>query len=159
RLFPEVYDLWAETEKRYGCRIRAFYPRHDQLEALVERQGINGFYQSVEARKACCHVRKVEPLNRALAGSRAWITGLRRDQSAHRDGLGIVTVDAERQLLKLSPLFDWTREQASAFALSNNVPINPLHAKGYASIGCASCTRAIQPGEDERAGRWWWEWD
>jgi sulfate adenylyltransferase large subunit/thioredoxin-dependent adenylylsulfate APS reductase len=159
RLFPETYELWAETERRYGCRIAAFYPRHDQLEALIARQGINGFYQSQEARRACCHVRKVEPLDRALAGARAWVTGLRSDQSVHRSGFGIATVDGERRLIKVNPLFDWSREDVLAFAASHAVPINPLHAKGFVSIGCAPCTRAIAPGEDERAGRWWWEND
>ncbi len=159
RLFPETYDLWAETERRFGRRIRAVYPHQADLEALVERQGINGFYDSREARVACCHVRKVEPLNRALAGARAWITGLRGDQSANRKSMGVVTFDTDRKLLKLNPLFDWSREQTLAFALANNVPVNRLHAKGFASIGCAPCTRAINPGEPERAGRWWWEQD
>ncbi len=159
RLFPETYELWAETERRYACRIRAVYPRHAELEAMIERQGINGFYDSHKARLACCHVRKVEPLNRALSGARAWITGLRADQSDTRKSTGVVSLDTERGLLKLNPLFDWTREAALAFASANNVPINRLHAKGFASIGCAPCTRAISPGQDERAGRWWWEGD
>ena len=116
RLFPETYQLWADTERRYGCRIRAIYPRPAELEALVIEQGINGFYKSQPARLACCHVRKVEPLNRALAGAKAWLTGLRGDQSAHRQGMGIVEIDAERALLKLNPLFDWTRDAALAFA-------------------------------------------
>jgi len=157
RLFPETYALWEETERRYGLRIRAIYPQHVQLETLVAAQGINGFYRSREARLACCHVRKVEPLNRALSGARAWIVGLRADQSSHRQGMGLVTVDAERALIKVSPFFDWTRDAIENFVTQNNVPINPLHAKGFASIGCAPCTRAIAPGEPERAGRWWWE--
>jgi phosphoadenosine phosphosulfate reductase len=157
RLFPETYALWEETERRYGLRIRAIYPQHAQLETLVAAQGINGFYASRDARLACCHVRKVEPLNRALAGARAWIVGLRADQSSHRQGMGLVTADAERGLIKVSPFFDWTRDAIENFATQNNIPINPLHAKGFASIGCAPCTRAIAPGEPERAGRWWWE--
>jgi bifunctional enzyme CysN/CysC len=157
RLFPETHALWAETEKRYGRRIRAVYPRHTDLEALVERQGIDGLYDSREARVACCHVRKVEPLNRALAGAQGWIAGLRADQSADRLDLGLVSADTSRALIKLNPLFDWTRERVLAFAAANNVPINRLHAEGFASIGCAPCTRAIAPGEPERAGRWWWE--
>jgi len=157
RLFPETYDLWAETEKRYGRRIRAIYPRHADLEALVERQGINGFHHSREARIACCQVRKVEPLNRALAGAQAWIAGLRADQSGHRRDMALVTADATRGLIKLNPLFDWTREDVLAFTSANSIPINRLHADGFASIGCAPCTRAIAPGEPERAGRWWWE--
>ena len=115
RLFPETYDLWAETERRYGRRIRAIQPRHADLEALLERQGVNGFYESREARTACCHVRKVEPLDRALDGAQAWISGLRGDQSAHRQGMGIITVDEERLLLKLNPLFDWSRQAVLDF--------------------------------------------
>jgi len=157
RLFPETYELWAETERRFDRRIRAVYPRHDGLEEFVARQGINGFYDSREARAACCHVRKVEPLNRALAGAKAWITGLRGDQSGHRGTMGIVKLDAERGLLKLNPLFDWTRQAVLAFVSDHGIPTNSLHAQGFASIGCAPCTRAIAPGEPERAGRWWWE--
>jgi phosphoadenosine phosphosulfate reductase len=157
RLFPETYALWAQTERRYGVRIRALHPRHGDLEALIERQGINGFYDSRAARTACCTVRKVEPLERALAGARAWIAGLRAEQSAHRQDMALVTAEAERGLIKLNPLFDWTREQLVAFVSENDLPINPLHARGFASIGCAPCTRAIAPGEPERAGRWWWE--
>ena len=157
RLFPETYRLWGETERRYGCRIRAMVPQTDRLEALVAEQGINGFYHSREARVSCCHVRKVEPLNRALAGAQGWITGLRADQSNNRSNIALVSVDAERNLLKLSPLADWTRDAVLAYAAAHDVPVNPLHAKGFASIGCAPCTRAIAPGEPERAGRWWWE--
>jgi phosphoadenylyl-sulfate reductase (thioredoxin) len=155
RLFPETHALWAETERRYGLRIRALYPRHDDLEALIEQQGINGFYQSRAARTACCQVRKIEPLERALAGARGWIAGLRAEQSAHRRDMALVT--AERGLIKLNPIFDWTRQQLLDFVAANNIPVNPLHANGFASIGCAPCTRAIAPGEPERAGRWWWE--
>ena len=157
RLFPETYALWAETERRYGRRIRAIFPRHDDLEALVERQGINGFYESRAARTACCHVRKVEPLNRALAGAQAWIAGLRAEQSAYRHDMALVTAETDRGLIKLNPLFEWTRDQLLSFVAANNIPLNPLHAQGFASIGCAPCTRAIAPGEPERAGRWWWE--
>jgi phosphoadenosine phosphosulfate reductase len=157
RLFPETYDLWAETERRYGRKIRAIYPRYDKLAELVAQQGINGFYESKDARLACCHVRKVEPLNRALAGANAWITGLRGNQSTYRAGMGILRVDAEQGLLKLNPLFDWKAQAVLDFCQSNGVPTNRLSAKGFASIGCAPCTRAIAPGEPERAGRWWWE--
>jgi sulfate adenylyltransferase large subunit/phosphoadenylyl-sulfate reductase (thioredoxin) len=157
RLFAETYATWEETEQRYGRRIRAIYPRHTELEALVAAQGINGFYTSREARAACCDIRKVEPLNRALAGAAGWITGLRADQSAHRETIGLVAADPGRGLLKLSPLHDWTREMVATFAGAHRVPANPLHEKGFASIGCAPCTRAIRPGEPERAGRWWWE--
>lgn len=157
RLFNETYKLWAETEKRYGRRIRALYPSRRNLEALVARQGVNGFYESKEARLACCQVRKVEPLERALAGARAWITGLRADQSAFRKDMALVAAEAGRGLIKVNPLFDQTREQVLASLSRDGVPINALHSQGYASIGCAPCTRAIAPGEPERAGRWWWE--
>lgn len=159
RLFPETYSLWAKTEQRYGLRVRPFVPQADALEALIARHGIDGFYGSKPARLACCDVRKIEPLNRALAGANGWITGLRAAQSAQRQEMDVVGVDAARQLLKLNPLFDWTREAALAFAREHDVPINPLHGAGFASIGCAPCTRAIRPGEPERAGRWWWEED
>jgi phosphoadenosine phosphosulfate reductase len=159
RLFPETYATWEETERRYGRRIRALYPRQDALEALIAAQGINGFYHAREARLACCDVRKVEPLTRALAGARGWITGLRADQSAHRRGAALVEADGERGVLKLSPLLDRTREQVNDFARDHAVPVNPLHARGFLSIGCAPCTRAVRPGEPERAGRWWWEDD
>ncbi len=157
RLFAEVHALWAQTEARYGIGIVPFYPRHGAVEAFVRGHGINGFYGSIEARKACCGVRKVEPLGRALAGASAWVTGLRADQSAARGGVVLAEADAERGLVKFNPLLDWTREQALAFARDNDIPLNPLHDKGYLSIGCQPCTRAIQPGEPERAGRWWWE--
>jgi phosphoadenosine phosphosulfate reductase len=159
RLFPETYATWEATERRYGRRIRAIYPRHDALEALVAAQGINGFYQAREARAACCDVRKVEPLARALAGARGWITGLRADQSANRRGVDLVEADAARGLLKLNPLCDWTRDAVLGFARDHAVPTNPLHEQGFVSIGCAPCTRATRPGEPERAGRWWWEDD
>jgi phosphoadenylyl-sulfate reductase (thioredoxin) len=159
RLFPETYALWAQTERRYGRRIRAVYPRHDDLAALVERQGIDGFYESRAARIACCSVRKLEPLARALAGAQGWIAGLRAEQSAHRSDMALVAADAERGLIKLNPLFDWTRQQLLDFVATHGVPINPLHGRGFASIGCAPCTRAIAPGEPERTGRWWWEDD
>jgi sulfate adenylyltransferase large subunit/phosphoadenylyl-sulfate reductase (thioredoxin) len=157
RLFDETYKLWAETEKRYGRRIRALYPSRRNLEALIASQGVNGFYESKEARLACCQVRKVEPLERALAGARAWITGLRAEQSAFRKDMALVSADTGRGLIKINPLLDQSREQILDFVARNGVPINELHGKGFASIGCAPCTRAITPGEPERAGRWWWE--
>jgi phosphoadenylyl-sulfate reductase (thioredoxin) len=157
RLFSETYDVWAETERRYGLRVRPFYPDAVRVEHYIESHGINGFRQSREARQACCHVRKVVPLQRALEGARGWIVGLRADQSLNRGQLGIVTVEPLRSILKLSPFFDWTRLQVLDFAKAEKIPLNPLHLKGYASIGCAPCTRAIAPREPERAGRWWWE--
>jgi phosphoadenosine phosphosulfate reductase len=149
RLFPETYATWQRSEQRYGRRVRAIYPRHAAVETLIASQGINGFYASREARGACCHVRKVEPLARALAGAQGWITGLRADQSAHRRGIAFVAADPERGLLKLAPLADWTRAAVQGFAAAHEVPTNPLHQQGFVSIGCAPCTRAIRPDEPE----------
>jgi phosphoadenosine phosphosulfate reductase len=157
RMFPETYTLWRDTEERYGVTIRPFYPVGESLERLVAKQGIDGFYTSLEARHACCEVRKVEPLGRALKDATAWITGLRADASQNRAGMESVSFDSGRNLIKFNLLFDWTRDRIAAFASQENVPISPLHAKGFLSIGCAPCTRAIAPGEPERAGRWWWE--
>jgi phosphoadenosine phosphosulfate reductase len=157
RLFSETYDVWAETERRYGVRVRAFAPEHRSVEALIAGQGIDGFRSSVEARLDCCAVRKVAPLARALDGSAAWITGLRADQSADRAQVLPALVDEERRLVKINPLFDWTRERTREFVRSHDVPCNALHERGFLSIGCAPCTRAVMPGEPERAGRWWWE--
>ncbi len=157
RLFPETYTVWEETERRYGRRIRAIYPHQAALEDLVAAQGINGFYYAKPARIACCDVRKVEPLKRALAGAHGWITGLRAEQSADRAKAGFVIADRERNLLKFNPLIDWSRQALEEFASAQEVPINALHQKGFLSIGCAPCTRAVRPGEPERAGRWWWE--
>ena len=159
RLFPEVHDLWAQTEERYGVSIQAHMPLADDVERLVRAQGINGFRNSPEARKACCAARKLVPLDRALLGAAGWITGLRADQSQARADTSFMQQDAERGLTKISPLHDWSRERALDFARSHNVPLNPLHERGFVSIGCAPCTRAIAPGEPERAGRWWWEQD
>ena len=157
RLFPETYELWARTERRYGRRIPAFYPDRVGVESLVACQGINGFYTTVAARKTCCHVRKVEPLRRALAGATAWITGLRADQSDERAGISFAAVDPHHRLIKVNPLFDWTRERVLSFIAEHGIPYSPLHDQGFVSIGCAPCTRAIRAGEPERAGRWWWE--
>src|SRR6185437_15019518 len=159
RLFPETYTLWAETERRYGRRIRAIYPNGAALERLVAQQGIDGFYQSQKARMACCDVRKSKPLDRALEGAAAWITGLRADQNENRREGGLLGFDASRSLLKFNPLYDWTREAVLAEVRKHKIPINSLYAKGFASIGCAPCTRALRPGEPERNGRWWWEKD
>lgn len=159
RLFPEVYDLWARTEERYGILIEAHFPRADDVERLVRDQGINGFRSSPEARKACCAVRKLVPLDQALRGASGWITGLRADQSQARADTSFMQEDTERGLIKISPLYDWSRARALEFARSQDVPLNPLHERGFVSIGCAPCTRAIAPGEPERAGRWWWEQD
>jgi phosphoadenosine phosphosulfate reductase len=157
RLFPQTHDVWAETERRYGVRVLAFTPEHRAVEALIARQGIDGFRSSVAARLGCCAVRKVAPLARALDGSAAWITGLRADQSADRAQVLPALFDEERNLIKVNPLFDWTRERTREFVRAHDVPCNALHERGFLSIGCAPCTRAVMPGEPERAGRWWWE--
>jgi phosphoadenosine phosphosulfate reductase len=157
RLFPETYTVWEETERRYGRRIRAVFPHRAALEDLISAQGINGFYHAKQARIACCDVRKVEPLKRALAGAQGWITGLRAEQSADRAKAGVVIADRERNLLKFNPLIDWSRHALEECAFAHEVPVNTLHQRGFLSIGCAPCTRAVRPGEPERAGRWWWE--
>jgi phosphoadenosine phosphosulfate reductase len=159
RLFPETYALWAETERRYGRRIRAIYPNRAALELMVARHGIDGFYESKAARLACCGVRKVRPLDHALAGAAAWVTGLRKDQSLERERTRLIDFDKSRGLMKFNPLFDWTRDRVLSVIEADRIPINALHAKGFASIGCAPCTRAIAAGEPERSGRWWWEAD
>ena len=157
RMFAETHALWAKSEERYGIRIRGYYPETAAVEGLVEQQGIDGFYGSRAARKMCCDIRKVEPLARALTNAAAWITGLRADQSASRQGMDFVSHDSARGLMKANPLFDWPRERIAAMARAEDIPINPLHERGFLSIGCAPCTRAVAPGEPERAGRWWWE--
>jgi phosphoadenosine phosphosulfate reductase len=159
RLFPQTYELWEKTEARYAQRISAVYPQAEPLQQFVAEQGVNGFYKSVENRKTCCHLRKVEPLARLLAGATAWITGLRADQSSTRAGAALVEFDAGRKLLKLNPLLDYTRDAIVEATAEFSVPVNELHAQGFVSIGCAPCTRALEPGEPERAGRWWWEED
>ncbi|MDP4024211.1 phosphoadenylyl-sulfate reductase [Methylobacterium sp. NEAU 140] len=157
RLYPETYDTWVETESAYGLRIRAYAPERAAEEAFVRDEGINGFRRSVAARQACCGFRKVEPLGRALDGAAGWLTGLRAGQSANRAGTPLAEFDPDRGLIKLNPLADWTRAQIDAFVRENFVPYNALHDRGFPSIGCAPCTRAVKVGEPERAGRWWWE--
>lgn len=157
RLPHETYDVLTRAEKHYGRRIQVYTPRHDLVETFVNSQGINGFYDSIDARKACCQARKVEPLKRALAGSKAWVTGLRAEQAATRVGLKPLAHDEAFDLVKVNPLIDWTEREIWTYIRANGVPYNKLHDRGYPSVGCAPCTRAIQPGEDVRAGRWWWE--
>ena len=159
RLFPSTYRLWAQTEQHYGMRIRSVHPDQAALSDYVADVGINGFYQSKDARISCCDIRKVEPLNRALAGAKAWVTGLRADQSGARGDVAFAAWDSERALVKAAPLFDWTRAQVADFCAAESVPVNELHAQGFLSIGCEPCTRAVKPFESERAGRWWWEND
>lgn len=157
RHFPETYDTLFETEGRYGLKIRVMYPDARDLEELVSTDGIYGFRYSVDSRKACCDVRKVRPLNRALAGASGWITGLRREQSQGRAHVAFASFDPIQNLVKLNPIADWSLAQLDSYVAGNKIPINALHAQGFPSIGCQPCTRAIQPGEDIRAGRWWWE--
>ena len=157
RLPLETYALIAEVKKHYGLALPLYYPRHDLVEAYTRENGINAFYESVELRKGCCFVRKVEPLQRALAGRKAWITGMRAQQAATRDGLAMRSFDAANGLEKFNPLTDWSEREVWAYLKLNEVPYNALHDKFYPSIGCAPCTRPITPGEDVRAGRWWWE--
>ena len=157
RLFPETLELLARTESKYKTRIKVYYPETVSVEKLVADIGINGFYESVENRKSCCFVRKVEPLKRALAGNAVWVTGLRAEQSANRSDMKRIEWDEANQIIKYNPLLDWTFEQMIAYIAAHRIPYNPLHDQGFISIGCAPCTRAILPGEDARAGRWWWE--
>lgn len=157
RLNPETYDLMQVNRSSFRVPIRAYAPEAPAVESLVASGGPNLFYDRIENRKACCAVRKVAPLKRALAGRRAWITGLRRAQSVTRTDLKRVEWDAAHGLLKLNPLLDWSLDEVKAALEARKVPINALHAQGYPSLGCAPCTRPVKPGEDERAGRWWWE--
>ncbi|MGQ5524481.1 phosphoadenylyl-sulfate reductase [Chitinimonas sp. PSY-7] len=158
RLPAETYTLMQQAAETYPTKsIKVFFPRAELIEAYVNTQGINGFYHSVEARKACCHIRKLEPLARALAGMRAWVTGLRREQSTTRTDMSEEEWDASNGLQKFNPLLAWTEKEVWAYIKAYRVPYNALHDQHYPSIGCAPCTRAIAIGEDIRAGRWWWE--
>ena len=158
RLFPETYDLLAKTQKKYPqVTFKIYYPDTKAVEEMVRAKGINLFYESVENRKLCCGVRKVEPLRRALAQVDAWMTGLRREQSVTRDSVDAVEWDEANQKIKINPLMDWTLDSLRQYVKEHKVDVSGLHAKGFVSIGCAPCTRAIKSGEDIRAGRWWWE--
>lgn len=157
RNFQETYATWARTLERYQQPIGVFYPRAAAVEALLAEKGPNSFYHSVENRRECCHIRKVEPLRRALKDQQVWITGIRAEQSPNRHDMSALEWDEAHQLLKFHPLFDWTFQQVQDYVRQHNIPYNPLHDKGFVSIGCAPCTRAIRAGEDFRAGRWWWE--
>ncbi len=159
RLFNETVALIDKTEETYDILIKRFYPEQDDIDAFAAKYGINGFYDSVEARHACCGARKVKPLARALEGASFWITGLRRGQSGNRADTPFAEADLDRGLIKINPLADWDIETIRAHVAAEAIPVNPLHARGYPSIGCEPCTRAIKPGEPERAGRWWWEND
>lgn len=157
RLPEETHALLDAARERYGRPIRTLHPQPEALAAFVTAQGSNAFYRSVELRKRCCEIRKLEPLARALAGHRLWITGLRRGQGPTRADLPVLAPDAQHGLMKLAPLVDWSADDVWAYVGRHDVPVSALHARGYPSIGCAPCTRAIRPGEPERAGRWWWE--
>ncbi len=157
RLFPETYDLIERTSSKYGINIKVYFPNSAEVEEMVNKKGINLFYYSVENRKECCGIRKIKPLQRAFANLDAWICGLRRDQSVTRADMQLVEWDENNGLIKINPLIDWTEEEVWSYAREHGIPYNVLHDKGFPSIGCQPCTRAIEPGEDVRAGRWWWE--
>lgn len=158
RLHEETYALMERTRERYGISIESYFPERDRVEALERAKGLYSFRRSIEDRKECCAIRKVEPLRRALRGLDIWITGLRRDQAVTRGGLRKLEIDATSPgLLKLNPIADWSHEEVWAYIRANDLPYNALHDRSFPSIGCAPCTRAVKPGEGIRAGRWWWE--
>lgn len=157
RMFQESYDLIEKTNNHYGISIEIYFPEASRVEEMVNKKGINLFYRSIENRKECCHIRKIEPLKRALKGMDIWITGLRRAQSVTRINNKMLEWDEGNGLLKLNPLIDWSEEDVWNYIRERNIPYHALHDKGFPSIGCLPCTRAVAPGEDVRAGRWWWE--
>ncbi len=157
RLFPETYELIDRTSRKYKKNIIAYSPEHTEVEEMVESKGINLFYESIELRKHCCQIRKLNPLKRALIGKEAWFTGLRKSQSITRINMKVVEWDEGSSMLKINPIINWSEEDVWNYIKSEKIPYNPLHDKGYPSIGCQPCTRAIEKGEDIRAGRWWWE--
>ncbi|MFW6211309.1 MAG: phosphoadenylyl-sulfate reductase [Spirochaetota bacterium] len=156
RLFPESYDLMART-RAMGVSFEVVFPDGPAVEEMVRAHGVNLFRDSVELRKRCCGIRKVDPLNRALAGCSAWVTGMRREQAVTRGEISRLEWDADREMLKVNPLADWSEDEVWQYVREHDVPYHPLHDEGFPSIGCAPCTRAVKPGEDPRAGRWWWE--
>lgn len=157
RMFPESYELLERTNLHYNIAIEVFFPDHKKVEKMVNEKGINLFYESVENRRLCCGIRKVEPLGRAFGGLDAWICGLRREQSVTRSNVQVFEWDEGNGLVKINPLVDWTEKRLWDFIEENDIPYHELHDKGFPSIGCQPCTRAVKPGEDVRAGRWWWE--
>lgn len=157
RLFNESYELLSRTENKYQIAIDLKFPEVAEVQSLVNKHGINGFYKSLEARKACCGIRKINPLKKALQPFDAWVTGLRSEQSPNRSQVQFRAYDPAFNLEKINPLHHWTHEEIRALIDRENIPTNPLHSKGFVSIGCAPCTRAIEPGEHPRNGRWWWE--
>jgi phosphoadenosine phosphosulfate reductase len=157
RIFPETYSVLNSTLERYKKEIKVYYPNTEKVEDLVTKKGPFSFYESIENRKECCYIRKVEPLNRALKGYTIWITGIRAEQSGNRENMPIAEWDEANKIIKVHPLLHWTFDEVKSFIRKHNIPYNPLHDKGIVSIGCQPCTRAIKEGEDFRAGRWWWE--
>lgn len=157
RLFPETYNLIEKTRKKYAINLEVFFPEAAEVEKMVKEAGINLFYEGIEQRKRCCNVRKIQPLKRAFQGLDVWICGLRREQSVTRQDMQLVEWDNNNQLIKLNPLIDFTEHQVWEYVKTHKVPYNKLQDQGFPSIGCQPCTRAIQQGEDIRAGRWWWE--
>jgi len=157
RTFPETFDLIDRTNKRYGINIKVYFPNASEVEEMVNKKGVNLFFESIENRKECCHIRKIEPLKRAFKNLDVWICGLRREQSVTRTNLEVVEWDENNNLVKLNPLVEWSEQQVWHYIKENNVPYNKLHDQGFPSLGCQPCTRAIEKGEDVRAGRWWWE--
>ena len=157
RMFSESYSVWKKTNDRYGATLEAYFPKAGAVESLMTGKGPFSMYESVENRKECCFIRKVEPLNRALAGQQIWITGIRAEQSANRHEMTQLEWDDAHNLFKFHPLLHWTFDAVKQYVKDNNVPYNPLHDRGFVSIGCQPCTRAVGPGDDFRAGRWWWE--
>jgi len=157
RLFPETYYVWNRTLENYHKPIHAYFPDADALEEMITKNGPSSFYESVENRKECCHIRKIVPLKRALQGNKCWVTGIRSEQSLNRTDMSNLEWDEQNQLIKFHPIFDWNLTEVKAYIKKNNIVYNTLHDKGFPSIGCAPCTRAVQDGEDFRAGRWWWE--
>ena len=157
RLFPETYKVYNSTLDKYKKQILVYFPPTEKVEEMVNKKGPFSFYESLENRKECCFIRKVIPLKRALAGNEIWITGLRASQSENRSDMQSFEWDEGNQIIKYNPLLDWSLEETIQYVKENHVPYNVLHDKGFVSIGCQPCTRAIQPGEDFRAGRWWWE--
>lgn len=157
RLFPETYSTWSTSIERYKLNIETYYPDTMALQQYISKEGPNGFYTSIENRQKCCAIRKVEPLERALKGAKVWITGIRAAQSPDRQSIPLLEWDQKHELIKYHPLLFWSDDQLKDFVQKHHIPYNTLHDRGFVSIGCAPCTRAIKPGEDFRAGRWWWE--
>lgn len=157
RMFAETYQVLQKTNSKYDTKIEVLFPKTEPIEALLNQKGPFSFYDSVENRKECCFIRKVEPLNRALEGVKIWVTGIRAEQSPNRQTMTQIEWDESHQLFKFHPLMNWSFEEVKQYIKTHNVPYNPLHDKGFVSIGCAPCTRAVREGEDFRAGRWWWE--